>query len=136
MGRSAMIDLRAAKELKYSIVVDILKLVGEGFNTCTVHVEYGWKPLRCSSCKVFGHVLNECSKKIVSDVVKNLNNSRQATRGVPVGPKQAEVSRQDVSNSNPFVVLNSIENDDDVGTNGDNSKSDEKGSLNVAHGSS
>ncbi|GJV23887.1 hypothetical protein Tco_1376582, partial [Tanacetum coccineum] len=34
----------------------------------------------------FGHVLNECPKKIVSDVVKNLNNPRQATRGVPVAP--------------------------------------------------
>ncbi|GJX04148.1 RNA-directed DNA polymerase, eukaryota, reverse transcriptase zinc-binding domain protein, partial [Tanacetum coccineum] len=41
----------------------------------------------CSSCKVFGHVLNERPKKIVPNVVKNLNNSRQAVRGVPVGPK-------------------------------------------------
>ncbi|GJU13615.1 ARID DNA-binding domain-containing protein [Tanacetum coccineum] len=46
-----------------------------------------WKPPRCLSCKVFRHVLNECPKKIVSDVVKILNNPRQATRGVPVGPK-------------------------------------------------
>ncbi|GJS74003.1 hypothetical protein Tco_0706844 [Tanacetum coccineum] len=36
---------------------------------------------------VFGHVLNECPNKIVLDVVKNLNNPRQATRGFPVGPK-------------------------------------------------
>ncbi|GJZ21375.1 hypothetical protein Tco_0558414 [Tanacetum coccineum] len=69
----------------------------------------------------FGHVLNECPKKIVSNVVKNLNNPGQATRGVLVGPnvsfkstlqiyrpvsnkngastsgkkKQAEVSRQE-----------------------------------------
>nr|GEV71420.1 hypothetical protein [Tanacetum cinerariifolium] len=106
--------------------------------------EYEWKPPKCLSCKVFGHVLNECPKKIVSDVAKNLNNPRQATRGVPVGPKisfqstkqiyipisnkngastsgkkkQAGVSRQKVSNSNPFDGLNSIEIDDDLGTNG------------------
>ncbi|GKC68000.1 hypothetical protein Tco_1100598 [Tanacetum coccineum] len=42
----------------------------------------------CSNCKVFGHVLNEYPKKIVSDMRKNLNNTRQATRGVPVGPKK------------------------------------------------
>ncbi|GJS51581.1 hypothetical protein Tco_0624943 [Tanacetum coccineum] len=32
--------------------------------------------------------------------------------------KQAEVARQEVSNSNPFDVLNSVENDDDLGMNG------------------
>ncbi|GJY77709.1 copia protein [Tanacetum coccineum] len=58
-----MIELRADVELKDTIVVAMPKLL------------------------VFGHVLNECPNKIVSDVVKNLNNPRQATRGVPVGPK-------------------------------------------------
>ncbi|GKA69168.1 hypothetical protein Tco_0775232 [Tanacetum coccineum] len=126
-GRSsyarAMIDLQADEELKDSIV---------------------------------------CPKKIISDVVKNLNNPRQATRCVLVGPnvsfkptkriyrpvfnkngastsgkkKQAKVSRQEVNNLNPFDALNSIENDDNLGTNGRNSKSAGKGSLNVAHGSS
>ncbi|GJX41056.1 zinc knuckle CX2CX4HX4C containing protein [Tanacetum coccineum] len=83
----AMIDLRDDEELKYSIMVAMLKLISEGFNMCTVCVEYEWKPPRCLSCKVFRHVLNECPKKIVSDVVKILNNPRQATRGVPIGPK-------------------------------------------------
>nr|GEX47706.1 hypothetical protein [Tanacetum cinerariifolium] len=41
----------------------------------------------CSSYKVFGRALDECPKKIVSDVMKNLNNPRQATRSVPDGPK-------------------------------------------------
>nr|GEV77791.1 copia protein [Tanacetum cinerariifolium] len=35
----AMIDLRADEELKDSIMVDMTKLVGEGFNMCTVRVE-------------------------------------------------------------------------------------------------
>ncbi|GKB31972.1 hypothetical protein Tco_0871373 [Tanacetum coccineum] len=95
-------------------------------------------------------------------MVKNLNNPRQATRGVSVGPKfsfkstkqiyilvsnkngaitsgkkkQIEVSRHDVSNSNPFDAFNSIENDDDLGTNGGISKLAGTRSLNVAHGSS
>ncbi|GJY62950.1 copia protein [Tanacetum coccineum] len=94
-GRSsyarAMIDLQDDEELKYSIMVAMLKLISEGFNMCTVCVEYEWKPPRCLSCKVFRHVLNECPKKIVSDVVKILNNPRQATRGVPIGPKNAKI---------------------------------------------
>nr|GEY40125.1 hypothetical protein [Tanacetum cinerariifolium] len=126
------------------------------------YVEYEWKPPKCSSCKVFGHVLNECPKKIVSNMVKNMNNPRQTTRGVLVGQKvsfkstkqiyrpisnkndastsgkkkQTEVSRQEVSNSNPFDAFNWVKNDDDLGTNGGISESAGKGSVNVAHGSS
>ncbi|GKA91076.1 hypothetical protein Tco_0812946 [Tanacetum coccineum] len=119
-----------------TILVVMPKLVGEEFFMCTIRVEYGWKPPRCSSCKVFGHVLDECHKKIISDAVKNLKNPRQATRGIQVGPKQAEVPSKDLSNLNPFDAFNSVENDDDLGTNGGNSKSAGKGSLNVAHGES
>ncbi|GJZ25194.1 hypothetical protein Tco_0562653 [Tanacetum coccineum] len=91
----------------------------------------------CSSCKVFGHVLDECPNKIVSDVGKNLKTLRQAARGVKVGPKkQAELSSQNVSNSNPFDALNSVEDDDDLGTNVRNLKSAGNGSLKVARGSS
>ncbi|GJV26464.1 hypothetical protein Tco_1379159 [Tanacetum coccineum] len=148
-------------ELNDTIVVAMPKLVGEGFYMYIIRVEYEWKPPTCLSCKVFEHVLNECPKKIVSDAVKKLNNPRQATRGVLVGPrvsfkstkklyipvlnkngastsgkkKQAEVVRQEVSNSNPFDTINLIENDDDLGTNEGILKSAEMGSLNVGHDS-
>nr|GEV34163.1 hypothetical protein [Tanacetum cinerariifolium] len=36
----AMIELRAKEELKDTIVVAMLKLVGEGFNMCTIRDEY------------------------------------------------------------------------------------------------
>ncbi|GKC14782.1 hypothetical protein Tco_1011564 [Tanacetum coccineum] len=100
----AMIELRADVELKDTIVVAMPKLVGEGFYMCTIRVEYECKPPRCSSCKVFGHVLNECPKKIIPDAVKNLNNPRQATRGVSVGPnvcfKSTKQVYKPVSNKN------------------------------------
>nr|GEU68455.1 hypothetical protein [Tanacetum cinerariifolium] len=67
-----------------TIVVDVLKLVGEGFSRCTLRVVYEWKPPRFSTCKVFGHVPNDCPKRIVSDVLKNLKNPRQDTRGVQI----------------------------------------------------
>ncbi|GJU05200.1 hypothetical protein Tco_1121630 [Tanacetum coccineum] len=40
----AMIKLRADVELKDTIVVAMPKLVREGFYTCTICVEYEWKP--------------------------------------------------------------------------------------------
>ncbi|GJZ48370.1 zinc finger, CCHC-type containing protein [Tanacetum coccineum] len=52
----AIIELRADEELKDTFVVAMSKLI------------------------------DECPKKIISDVVKNLKSPRQATRGVPVGP--------------------------------------------------
>ncbi|GJS40295.1 zinc finger, CCHC-type containing protein [Tanacetum coccineum] len=79
--------LRADVEMKDTIMVVMPKLVGEWSYMCTIRVEYEWIPLMYSSCKVFGHFVDECLKKIVSDVVKNLRNPRQAARGVLVGPK-------------------------------------------------
>ncbi|GKB90838.1 hypothetical protein Tco_0963110 [Tanacetum coccineum] len=139
-----MIELQADVELKDTIVVAMPKLVGEGFYTCTIRVEYEWKPPRCACCKVFGHVQDECPKNIGSGVAKNLKNPSQAPRGVSVGPKvgfkpvkqvyrpvskknNANISgnkkkdaesRKEVNNTNPFDVLNSVENDVDLGTNG------------------
>ncbi|GKD34220.1 ARID DNA-binding domain-containing protein [Tanacetum coccineum] len=111
--------------------------------------------------KIFGHVPNDCPKNLSSDVAKNLKNPRQADRGVAVGhkvgfkpvkqvfrqglkntsntsgkKKQDRVPRQEAGNSNPFDALNSIKNDNDLGTNGRNSNSARNGSLHVAHGSS
>ncbi|GJU67239.1 putative reverse transcriptase domain-containing protein [Tanacetum coccineum] len=83
----ALIEVRADVVLKDNIVAAMPKLVGEGFYTCVVRVEYEWKPPKCACCKVFSHVQDECPKNIVSDVVKNMKKPSQAPRSVPVGPK-------------------------------------------------
>ncbi|GJW07503.1 leucine-rich repeat protein [Tanacetum coccineum] len=115
---------------------------------------------------VFGHVLNECPKQSVLDVLENLKTPRQAVRGVPISlkvgfkqtkqvyrhvsqknsasisgkKKQSGSSKQEVSNLNPFDALSSVENDDDLGTNRGNSKVAEKGANSdvvfSVHGSS
>nr|GEV29527.1 hypothetical protein [Tanacetum cinerariifolium] len=105
-------------ELKDTIMVTMPKLVGEGFYTCTIRVEYEWKPLRCACFKVFGHVQDEYLKNIGSDLAKNLKNPSQAPRGdlvVLSGNKKKDVEpRKEVSNLNLFNMLNSIENDVDL----------------------
>ncbi|GKA63606.1 hypothetical protein Tco_0763212 [Tanacetum coccineum] len=63
---------------------------------------------------VFGHVLDECPNNIDPNVVKNMKRPSQTLRGVL---KDVEPTIE-VSNSNPFDVLNSVENDVDLGTNG------------------
>ncbi|GJR11627.1 copia protein [Tanacetum coccineum] len=85
---------------------------------------------------VFGHTQEECPKVIGSGVAKNMKKPSQTSRGVLVGPKvgfkphkeyrpvtnKPSVSysgnkkkgvepSNEVSNSNPFEVLNSVDND-------------------------
>nr|GEZ39063.1 hypothetical protein [Tanacetum cinerariifolium] len=146
-GRSSyarfMIELRADVELKDNIVVAMPKIKRDGHYTCNVRVEYEWKLLRCSSCKVFGHTHKECTKNTGAGEKKNMKKPSQASPGVSVGPKMAFKSQKEyrpitkkpntsssgiekngmeptieVSNSNPFDVLNSVDNDVEFGTNG------------------
>ncbi|GJR30484.1 retrotransposon protein, putative, ty1-copia subclass [Tanacetum coccineum] len=92
------IATKADIELKDTIVVAMPKLIGEGFYTCTVRIEYEWKPPRCMCCKVFGHIQEECPKNLGLGVAKNLKKPSQAPKGVSVSSK--------------------VENDVDLGTNG------------------
>nr|GEW18637.1 hypothetical protein [Tanacetum cinerariifolium] len=109
----AMIELRADVELKDNIVVAMPKTAGEGHYTCNIRVEYEWKPPRCTSCKVFGHIHDECPKNIGAGVTKTMKKPCQTFQGVPKG---VEPTIED-SNYNPIDVLNLVDNDVELGTN-------------------
>nr|GEW93016.1 hypothetical protein [Tanacetum cinerariifolium] len=117
-GRSSyarvMIELRANVELKDNIVVAMPKITREGHYTCNVHVEYEWKPPRCLSCKVFRHIHEECLKNTGAGKKKTVKKPSQTSRGVPNGVEPTI----EVSNSNPFDILNSVDNDVEFDTNG------------------
>nr|GFA06718.1 hypothetical protein [Tanacetum cinerariifolium] len=138
-----MIELRADIELKSNIVVVMPKITREGHYTCNVRVEYDWKPPRCSSCKVFGHIYEECPKNTGAGEKKTVKKPSQTSRGVPIGPKKGFKPQKeyrpvpkkpnassssnkkkgveptiDVNNSNQFDILNSVDNDVEFGTNG------------------
>ncbi|GJT71382.1 retrovirus-related pol polyprotein from transposon TNT 1-94 [Tanacetum coccineum] len=119
-GRSSyarvMIELRADVELKYNIVVAMPKITRKGDYTCNVRVKYELKPPRCSSCKVFGHIHEECPKNTGAGEKKTVKKPSQTSRGAPVGQKIGVEPTIEVSNSNPFDVLNSVDNDVDSGT--------------------
>ncbi|GJX99086.1 retrotransposon protein, putative, ty1-copia subclass [Tanacetum coccineum] len=99
--------------------------------------------VECASCKVLGHIHEECPKNTGAGEKKTLRKPSQTSRGVPVGLKMgfkpqkeyrpilkkptasSSVNKKkgveptiEVSNSNPFEVLNSIDNDVELGTNG------------------
>ncbi|GJZ00857.1 hypothetical protein Tco_0518286 [Tanacetum coccineum] len=111
---SAIPTKLADVELKDNIVVVMPKITREGHYTCNVRVEYEWKPPRCSSCKVFGHAHEECTKNTGVGENKIVNKPSQTSRGVLKGVEPTIK----VSNSNPFDVFNLVDNDGEFGTNG------------------
>nr|GEY87202.1 zinc finger, CCHC-type [Tanacetum cinerariifolium] len=117
-GRSSyarvMIELRANVELKDNIFVAMPKITRVGHYTCNVCVEYEWKPPRCSSCKVFGHIHEECLKNTGAEY-RPLPKKPSASSS---GNKKKSVKHTiEVNNSNLFDVLNSVDNDTEFGTN-------------------
>nr|GEV35405.1 hypothetical protein [Tanacetum cinerariifolium] len=108
-----MVELRADVELKDNIVVAMPKITREGHYTCNVCVDYQWKPPRYSSCMVFGHVHEECTNNTGVGEKKTVKKPSQTSQGVLKCVKPTV----EVSNSNLFDVLNSVDNDGEVGTN-------------------
>nr|GEZ92745.1 hypothetical protein [Tanacetum cinerariifolium] len=114
LGRSSyarvMIELRVDVELKDNIVVALPKITREGHYTCNVHVEYEWRPPRCSSCKVFGQIHEECLKNTGAGEKKTVKKPSQTSRGVPVGQKMGfkphkeyrHVSKKSTASSSDF----------------------------------
>ncbi|GKC21388.1 hypothetical protein Tco_1023538 [Tanacetum coccineum] len=111
-----MIELRAVMELKDNIVVAMPKITKEGHYTCNVRVEYEWKPPRCSSCKVFRHIHEECPKNTGFKPQKEYRPVPKKPNASSSGNKKKGVEPTiEVSNSNPFDVLNSVDNDAEFG---------------------
>nr|GEU60407.1 hypothetical protein [Tanacetum cinerariifolium] len=81
----AMVELHADVELKDTLLVVVPKFMGEGYTLSIIRVEYEWTPPRRSRYNVFGHVMDECPKKLVLDVLKNLKKPSQAVKRVHVG---------------------------------------------------
>ncbi|GKE17667.1 hypothetical protein Tco_1425244 [Tanacetum coccineum] len=52
-----------------------------------IRIVYEWTPPKCPGYKVFGHVLDDCPNKIVSDISKNPKMPHQPIHGPPVGLK-------------------------------------------------
>ncbi|GJS48548.1 hypothetical protein Tco_0598669 [Tanacetum coccineum] len=49
----------------------VTNVEGKGHTNVSIQVEYEWKPPLCSECHVFGHNIEQCSKRIVKPVKAN-----------------------------------------------------------------
>ncbi|GKC72207.1 hypothetical protein Tco_1118090 [Tanacetum coccineum] len=103
-GRSSyarvMIELRADVELKDTIVVAMPKINKEGFYTC--------------NNPGLGAGAGEIKKKKFSQAPKGVSHTANSSGNKKKGVDFTNM----VSDSNPFEVLNSVDNDVEMGTNG------------------
>nr|GEW04727.1 hypothetical protein [Tanacetum cinerariifolium] len=151
-----IIELHADVELKDNIVMAMPKIKEVGYYTCNIRVDYELKPFMCMCCKVFGYVNEECTKNINVGTTKTLKKTSQTPKGFlvrqKIGFKPKQVfqpvskksttnthgkmnnpeSTKEVSKSNPFEVLTSVDNDVDLGTYGGIANSADKGTNNVS----
>nr|GEU98281.1 retrovirus-related Pol polyprotein from transposon TNT 1-94 [Tanacetum cinerariifolium] len=57
-----MNSMNADDVLKESLTVGVPLINDLVFSIKTVRIEYEWKPPRCDTCKIFGHVYDQCPK--------------------------------------------------------------------------
>ncbi|XP_021979806.1 uncharacterized protein LOC110875922 [Helianthus annuus] len=142
-GRSsyarAMIEINADNELKDHITVAIPKMDEEGFILERVKVEYEWRPLRCSSCCLFGHDDNTCHKKpngkakvvTVDEEGFVTDNRRMARYSFPQKKQKPKVVYKPKTNKNHASTSGTKGDSSDVPLSNsfevlDNNKNDEK----------
>ncbi|GJX67909.1 zinc knuckle CX2CX4HX4C containing protein [Tanacetum coccineum] len=56
------------------VTIGIPSLSEDDFTKETIRVEYEWRPPRCDTCKIFGHVHDYCPKKVASPPIVATSN--------------------------------------------------------------
>ncbi|GKA94842.1 putative reverse transcriptase domain-containing protein [Tanacetum coccineum] len=84
-GRSSfarcLIEVNSEDDLVDVVTIGIPSISRDGFIKETIRVEYEWRPPRCDKCKIFGHVHDHCSKKVVSLPIVTTSNVITPTAG-------------------------------------------------------
>nr|GEU76543.1 hypothetical protein [Tanacetum cinerariifolium] len=101
----ALIIITADQELKEDMVIDIPNVEDDEEVLYTVRVEYEWELPICGVCKV-------TPRKPIWQAVSKKNSASSS-----VMKKNSKVSRKVMSSTDPFDVLNRIEEGDEIGSN-------------------
>ncbi|GJR54789.1 hypothetical protein Tco_1405310 [Tanacetum coccineum] len=69
-----LIEVNSEADLVDVVTIGIPSLFEDDFTKETIRVEYEWRPPRCDTCKIFGHVHDYCPKKVVSPPIVATSN--------------------------------------------------------------
>ncbi|GJT03746.1 zinc knuckle CX2CX4HX4C containing protein, partial [Tanacetum coccineum] len=114
-GRSSfarcLIEVNSEADLVDVVTIGIPSLSEDDFTKETIRVEYEWRPPRCDTCKIFGHVHDYCPKKVVSPpIVATSNvvtpNAEKTNDGFQtVGKKKKSKGKSKSTNGGQFTGL-------------------------------
>ncbi|GJX54062.1 putative ribonuclease H-like domain-containing protein [Tanacetum coccineum] len=103
-----LIEIDACNDFSDNLVMAVPNLEGTGYTKETIRVEYEWKPSRCSTCLIFGHSLDDCSKA-PKRVVNKMDKGNGGSSGVDdegfVEAKKKKSSGNNRGNKNFKPVL-------------------------------
>ncbi|GJZ54120.1 zinc knuckle CX2CX4HX4C containing protein [Tanacetum coccineum] len=112
-GRSSfarcLIEVNSEADLVDVVTIGIPSLSEDDFTKETIRVEYEWRPPRCDTCKIFGHVHDYCPKKVVSPpIVATSNvvtpNAEKTNDGFQmVGKKKKRKGKSKSTNGDQFA---------------------------------
>ncbi|GKE19636.1 hypothetical protein Tco_1427213 [Tanacetum coccineum] len=66
-----LIAINACNDFNDNLIMAVPNIEATGYTKETIHVEYKWQPPRCSTCLLFGHSFDDCTK-IAPKRVENL----------------------------------------------------------------
>ncbi|GKC16673.1 hypothetical protein Tco_1013455 [Tanacetum coccineum] len=86
------------------VTIGISSFSENAFTKETIRVEYEWRPPRCDTCKIFGHVHDYCPKKVVSPSnVVTLNAEKTNDGFQTVGKKKKRKGKSKFTNDGQFT---------------------------------
>ncbi|GKC66712.1 zinc knuckle CX2CX4HX4C containing protein [Tanacetum coccineum] len=56
------------------VTIGVPSLTRDDYTKETICFEYEWRPPRCDTCKIFGHIHDQCSKKVVCHPIATTSN--------------------------------------------------------------
>ncbi|GKB78182.1 zinc knuckle CX2CX4HX4C containing protein [Tanacetum coccineum] len=69
-----LIEVNSEADLVDVVTIGVPSLTADDFTKETIRVEYECRPPRCDLCKIFGHVHDDCPKRVVSPPIVTTSN--------------------------------------------------------------
>ncbi|GJZ08937.1 putative ribonuclease H-like domain-containing protein [Tanacetum coccineum] len=112
-GRSSyariLIDIYACNGFCDNLVMVVPNLDEPRYTKKTIRVEYEWEPLCCSTCLIFGHLVDDCPK-VAKRVVKRVDKCKGGSSGaddegfVEVKKKKSSGNNESTKNFKPVSM--------------------------------
>nr|GFC35390.1 zinc knuckle CX2CX4HX4C [Tanacetum cinerariifolium] len=69
-----LIKVNSEADFVEVVTIGVPLLTRDDFTKETICVKYEWRPHRCDICKIFGHVHEQCLKKVVTPLIVSTSN--------------------------------------------------------------